>query len=69
MTILREAYLPVVVLCVQCRVPAKYENQSENNATDVTGPCAAVQYELIMPMCGSQKMEFRHDGKTNRSER
>jgi len=33
------------------------------NATDVTGPCAAVQHGLIMLMCGSQKMEFRHDGK------
>jgi len=33
------------------------------NATDMTGPCVAVQYGLIMLMCGSQKMEFRHDGK------
>jgi len=33
------------------------------NATDVTGPYAAVQYGLIMLACGSRKMEFRHDGK------
>ena len=33
------------------------------NATDLTAPCALVQYGLIMLMCGSQKMEFRHDGK------
>ena len=33
------------------------------NATDVTGPCAAVQHGLIMLMCGSQKMELQHDGK------
>jgi len=32
------------------------------NATDVTGPCATVQYGLIM-RCGSRKMELRHDGK------
>jgi len=33
------------------------------NATDVTGPCTAVQYGLIMLACGRQKMEFRPDGK------
>ena len=33
------------------------------NTTDTTGPCAAVQYELIMLMCGSREMELRHDGK------
>jgi len=37
------------------------------NATDVTGPCAAVQYGLIMLTCGSQKMEFRMT--ENRSDR
>jgi len=31
------------------------------NATDVTEPCAMVQYGLMM--CGSQKMEFRHNRK------
>jgi len=35
------------------------------NATDVTCSCATVQYMLIMLTCGSQKMEFRHDGKLN----
>jgi len=29
------------------------------NATDVTGPCAAVHYGLI----GGRKMEFQHEGK------
>jgi len=29
--------------------------------TDVTGPCNAMQYGLIMLTCGSQKMEYRHD--------
>jgi len=33
------------------------------NATDVTGPCTAVQYGLIMLTGGSRKMESRHDGK------
>ena len=33
------------------------------NATDVTGPCAAAQYRLIMLTCGSRKLEFRHDEK------
>jgi len=33
------------------------------NATDVTGPCATVQYGLIMLTRGSRKTEFRHDGK------
>jgi len=33
------------------------------NGTDVTGPCIAVQYGLIMFTCGSRKMEFWHDGK------
>ena len=33
------------------------------NGTDVTGPCAVVRYGPIMLMCGSQKMEFLHDGK------
>ena len=33
------------------------------NVTVVTGPYAAVQYGLIMLMCGSRKMEFSHDGK------
>jgi len=33
------------------------------NVADVTGPCAAAQYKLIMLICGSRKMEFRHDGK------
>ena len=33
------------------------------NAIDVTGPCAAAQDGLIMPACGSRKMEFRHDGE------
>jgi len=33
------------------------------NANDVTGPCTALQYGLIMLKCGSRKMEFRHDGK------
>jgi len=32
------------------------------NATDVTWPCAAVQYGLIMLTCGSWKRGFRHDG-------
>ena len=32
-------------------------------ATDVTGPCSAVQYGLIMLTSGSGKMEFWHDGK------
>jgi len=35
------------------------------NATDVTGPCAAVQYGLIMLLCGSRKMSFRHDEKAD----
>jgi len=35
------------------------------NATDVIGPCVAVQHGLIMLTCGSQKMEFRRDGKPN----
>jgi len=33
------------------------------NATDMTGPCAAVQYKLIILTCGSRKMEFQHSGK------
>jgi len=33
------------------------------NATDLTAPCALVQYGLIMLMCGRRKMEFLHDGK------
>jgi len=33
------------------------------NVTDVTGPCNAVQYGLIMLTCGSQTMEYRHDRK------
>jgi len=33
------------------------------NGTDVTGPCAAEQYGLIMLTCGSQKIEFRQDFK------
>jgi len=33
------------------------------NGTDVTGPCAALKYGIIVLTCGSQKEEFRHDGK------
>ena len=29
--------------------------------TDVTWPCTAVHYGLIVLTCGSRKMEFRHD--------
>jgi len=36
---------------------------SKNEFTEVTGPCATVQYGLIMLTCGCQKMESRHDGK------
>jgi len=32
-------------------------------ATDVTGPCTAMKYGLIMLTCGSGKMEFQHDRK------
>jgi len=33
------------------------------NATDVTGPCAAVQYGLSMFTCSSGKTLFPHDRK------
>jgi len=36
------------------------------NASDVTGPCTAVQYGLIMLTCGSRKMGFRHHRKPMR---
>jgi len=36
------------------------------NATDVIGPCVAVQHGLIMLTCGSRNMEFRRDGKPKR---
>jgi len=33
------------------------------NAANVTGPCTAVQYGLIMLTCSSRKLDLQHDRK------